>query len=399
MNKKKVLILVENLPVPHDQRVWREAIALNNAGYKVSIISRKGRNYDNLSYEKIKNISIYRFKAHEASSNLFSFLIEYTQALIMMFFLSIKVFFKEGFDVIQMCNPPDFLFLIALPYKLFGKKIIFDHHDPFPEMFITKKNKTKSHVFYKILLFLEKMTFKISDIVISTNNSHKNIAINRGGILEENIFVVRNGPDFEQIKTIEEKQILKKSKHLTLGYIGIIGETDGIDYFLRALKILHTEFQRDDIKIIIIGNGTELKKMRKYSKELNLDTIVEFTGRLQYQDAMNRLIYTDICICPDPKTSYSNLCTLCKTMDYMALSKPIVSFDLLENKYTANNSAIYAKNNDELDFARKINLLLEDESLRKKLGLSGKKKLVDDHLYWNDSVNNLLEAYEKCFMK
>lgn len=396
---KKTLILVENLPVPHDQRVWREAIALDNAGYQVSIISRKGRSYDNLSYEKIKNISIYRFRAHEARSHLFSFFIEYTQALLMMFYLSIKVFLKEGFDVIQMCNPPDFLFLIALPYKLFGKKIIFDHHDPFPEMFLTKKNKTKSHVFYKILIFLEKMTFKISDIVISTNNSHKNIAINRGGILEKNIFVVRNGPNFEQIKAIEKKQILKKYNNLTLGYIGVIGETDGVDNLLKSIKILQTEFQRDDIKIIIIGNGTELKKMKKYSKELGLDTIVEFTGRLPYQDAMNRLIYTDICICPDPKTSYSNLCTLCKTMDYMALAKPIVSFDLLENKYTANNSAIYAQNNNEFDFARKINLLLDNESLRKKLGLLGIKRLEDNKLYWNDSVINLLEAYKRCFIK
>lgn len=403
MNKrkkcKKILILVENLPVPQDQRVWREAIALNKAGYQVSIISRKGVKYDKCSYEKLENISIYRFRVHEAGTNLLSFSIEYTQALIMMLFLSVKVFFKEGFDIIQICNPPDFLFLIALPYKLLGKKIIFDHHDPFPEMFITKKNKKRGHLIYKILIFLEKITFKVSDVVMATNMSHRDLAINRGGVLEENIFIVRNGPDYTQIKTIENMHNRPKKKTIILGYIGVIGETDGVDCFLRAIKILNMDFNRTDMKVIIIGGGTDLKKIKKYAEELGIEKIVLFTDRLPYPEAMDKLISVDICICPDPKTPYSDLCTLCKTMDYMALAKPIVSFDLKENQYTAGDSAYYAKNNDEFEFAEIINKLMNNKILREQLGKDGKERLENKKLYWDDSINNLLAAYEKCFTK
>ncbi len=396
---KRILILVENLPVPQDQRVWREAIALNKAGYQVSIISRKGVNYDKCSYEKLENISIYRFRVHEAGTNLLSFFIEYTQALIMMLFLSVKVFFKEGFDIIQICNPPDFLFLIALPYKLLGKKIIFDHHDPFPEMFITKKKKKRGHLIYKILIFLEKITFKVSDVVMATNMSHRDLAINRGGILEENVFIVRNGPDYNQIKAIKNKHRRIKKKPITLGYIGVIGETDGVDYFLRTIKILNMDSNRTDIRVIIVGGGTDLKKMKKYAEELGIEKIVLFTDRLPYPEAMGILISTDICICPDPKTPYSDLCTLCKTMDYMALAKPIVTFDLKENQYTAGDAAYYAQNNSESDFAEKMNKLINNKILREQLGKNGKERLENKNFYWDDSINNLLAAYEKCFSK
>jgi len=390
----KVLILVENLSVPFDQRVWREANALTEVGYRVNVICPKGSNYDTKSYEILDNISIYRYKAYEANSSFTSYIIEYFQAIIKIIGLSLVVFFKEGFDVIQICNPPDLLFFVALPYKILGRKVIFDHHDLSPETYLTKKATSKRDFIFKILIFFERVTFKTADFVISTNESYKKIAISRGKVSKNNIIVVRNGPDKKRFKIVNGN-INNDKKHLIL-YFGVVSSQDGVDYLLRSIHYLIYELKRNDFHLIIIGGGSALDEMKNYAKELRIYHKVNFTGRIPDYKVIPLLSKADICVSPDPKTALNDISTMNKTLEYMAIGKPIVAYDLKETKISAGDAALYASSNDEKDFAHKILLLMDSPSLRKKLGKIGKRRIFNS-LSWEHSKKNLYEAYKIIF--
>ncbi|MFC1734857.1 glycosyltransferase [Candidatus Hydrogenedentota bacterium] len=388
----RVLVLVENNSVPGDQRVWREAMTLTEAGYKVSVICPKRCEFDAKSHEVIKGVSIYRYGAHEASSGLFSYMIEYFQAVVMMFLLSIVVFFREGFDVIQMCNPPDLLFLVTLPYKLIGKKVIFDHHDLSPETYLSKQREPKKNAVYKALRFLEALTLKTADVIMSTNESYKELAIERGNVAPANIFVVRNGPDPNRVIEVDKNPALRHGKKYLLFYIGTMGQQDGVDYMLRAIHHLHHECGRDDFHALIMGGGIELENLKRYSSELNVDDVVTFTGRIPDEEVMEGLSTADVCVCPDPMGPLNDVSTMNKTLEYMTMSKPVAAFDLKETKVSAGDAALYAAPNDEKDFADKIAQLLDSPELRDKLGRSGKER-IDNGLSWEFSKRPLCDAY------
>lgn len=392
----KVLILVENLSVPFDQRVWREATALVERGYKVSVICPKGTQFDREAYEIIQGVSIYRYDAFEASSGLGSYFFEFAQALVKMSWLAIKVFRREGFDVIQTCNPPDLLFLVTLPYKLLGRKVIFDHHDLSPETYLTKKGDRDSNLVHKLLLFFEWLTFKTANVVMSTNESYKKVAIDRGGRRAADVFVVRNGPDLKRIKEVEPDPELKRGKKHLVFYIGTMGTQDGVDFLLRAVQHLTQDDLRDDFHTIVMGGGIELETLKKYAKELNLNGSVTFTGRVPDADVVKALSTADICVCPDPKTPLNDISTMNKTLEYMAVSKPVVAFDLIETRVSAGEAALYAEDSSEKDFAEKIASLLDSPKLRAKLGACGKKRILDG-LSWEHSKKHLYAAYDRAF--
>lgn len=394
----RVLILVENLSVPFDRRVWREATALIEKGYCVTVICPKGKQYDRKKHEIIDNISIYRYKAYEASFGLLSYMFEYGQAIIKMALLSMAVFFKEGFDVIQICNPPDLLFLVAIPYRLFGRKIIFDHHDLSPETYLSKAGNQKSSIIHRILLFLERITFAAADAIISTNESYKKAAISRGGLDERNVIVVRNGPDLKRIKVMKENPERRCGKRYLILYVGTMGAQDGVDYLLRSVDYLIHERGRYDFHVLVVGGGTELKKLKCYAQELKIDGVVSFTGRVPDCELIEALSTADVCVCPDPKTPLNNVSTMNKTLEYMTVGKPIVAYDLSETRVSAGNSALYAIPNDEKDFGEKIATLLDSLKLRKKLGKIGKER-IHNGLSWEHSKNNLYAAYERALKK
>jgi len=390
---RRVLFIVENLPSPFDRRVWQEATTLQKSGYQVSIICPTGKGYDK-KYEIIDDIHIYRHKLPFEANGAIGYLLEYSTALFWEFLLTWRVFFTRGFDVIHACNPPDTIFSIGLFFKLFGKKFIFDHHDLNPELFVVKFGR--KGILYKILLLLERWTFRVADVSIATNESYKKIAIERGGMDANSVFVVRSGPDTTKFKNVQSNETLKKGCKYLCGYVGVMGKQDGIDILLEVVKYLVNELGRNDVHFILIGTGTEYDYLVEYAQELGIVNNVTFTGYLQGTDLLEAISTIDIGIVPDLYNEYNDKCTMNKIMEYMALGKPMVQFELMEGRFSAQQSSLYAENNDPKDFARKIIQLLDDNELRKQLGQFGKKRLIDD-LEWKYEVPKLLSAYKKVF--
>jgi glycosyltransferase involved in cell wall biosynthesis len=390
---RKVLIIVENLPVPFDRRVWMEATTLRKNGYHVSIICPKGKGFD-LAYEELEGIHIYRHSLPQEVSSTFGYIREYSVALWHEWHLSRKIYKEQGFDVIHACNPPDLIFLIAVWFKVFHKtKFIFDHHDLNPELFESKFGKRG--IMYQVLKIFERLTFAVSDIVISTNESYRKIAIERGKKKREEVFVVRSGPDLDKFTKKKMNDDFKRGKNYLIGYVGIMGEFDGLDHLINVAEHLIKERKRSDIHFCLIGGGPMLESLKKMVKVKNLEDYVEFTGFLTTVPLLERLSACDVCVVPDPKNDYSNKCTMNKILEYMALEIPIVQYDLDEGRFSAGDASLYAEPNDYLDFSAKLEKLLNDNELRKKMGKIGRERMVEK-FGWKYQKINLLNAYSFC---
>jgi glycosyltransferase involved in cell wall biosynthesis len=392
----RVLILVENLSVPFDQRVWREATALTEAGYGVSVICPKGRSFDRGFHERMRGVSIYRYPAYEAASGLLWYGLEYGLALVSTAVLSAVVLLKEGFDVVQICNPPDLLFLVALSYRLMGKPVIFDHHDLSPETYLSKKGTASGGRVASLLQFLERATFKHVDVVMATNESYKAVAVSRGGVAADRVFVVRNGPDLARLAPVAPDPELRRGKQFLVFYAGTMGAQDGVDFLLRSVRHLVRERNRADFHTLIVGGGTELERLKAYAGELGVADAVTFTGRVPDQALVQALFSADVCVCPDPSTPLNDVSTMNKTLEYMAAGKPTVAYDLRETRVSAGNAALYAVPNDERDFADKMERLFDSPALREELGRTGRQRIADG-LSWEHSKPSLYAAYERAF--
>ena len=300
----------------------------------------------------------------------------------------------RGFDAIHACNPPDNIFLIGAFFKLLGKKFLFDHHDINPELYEAKFGRRD--FFYKIMLAWERWTFCFANVSIATNESYKKIAIERGKMDPDNVFVVRSGPMLERLKTVPPVESLKQGKKFLVGYVGVMGKQEGIDYLLRSIKIIVKDTGRQDVHFGLVGGGTSLDEMKNYAEELGISDFVTFTGRVPDNELLEMLNTADICVNPDVANEMNDKSTMNKIMEYMALAKPIVQFDLTEGKFSAQKASLYAKKNDELDFANKIVELLDNPELRKEMGNYGKQR-VENELEWKYEAPKLLEAYNKLF--
>ncbi len=387
---KRILIIVENLPVPFDRRVWQEATTLAKSGYVVSIICPKTKEYPKM-YEVIEDIFIYRHPLPVEADGALGYALEYSIALFWQFVLSLKVFFTRGFDAIHACNPPDNIFLIAIFYKLFGKKFLFDHHDINPELYEAKFGR--KDFFYKVMLAWERWTFKIADVSIATNESYRKIAIERGKMNPDKVFVVRSGPKLERLKIMPPANNLKKGCDYLVGYVGVMGRQEGIDYLLKAARCIIHDFKRSDVHFGLVGGGTELESLKDYAKELNVNEFVTFTGRVSDDDMLKMLNTADVCVNPDVANEMNDKSTMNKIMEYMALGKPIVQFDLTEGRYSAQEASLYAKQNDEKDMAEKIIQLIDDNVMREKMGSFGRNRVVNE-LSWEYEAPKLLKAYQ-----
>lgn len=389
----RVLIIVQNLPVPFDRRVWLEATTLQKAGYRVSIISPKGdRKAYSKPYEVLEDVAIYRYPAPPEAWSVPGYVFEFVYCWIMTAFLSLRVLLRRGFDIIHACNPPETYFALALLYKVFGKKFVFDHHDLSPEMYVAKGG-SKDGIFYKGLLLLESLTFKVADVVITTNQSHKEIAMQRGGKQEEDIFIVRSGPDLERLKLVDPQPDLRDGKKYLVCYLGEMCEQDGLDYLLESIEHLVHVRGRRDIKFTLIGGGPMVPELNRMKAKLGLEEWVEFTGRVPDLDVQRYLSTADVCVDPDPYTEWANQSTMNKIMEYMAFGKPIVAFDLREHRRSAQDAAVYAKPNSTEEFAGLLESLLDNPEKREDMGVIGLRR-VHEELAWRFSQPNLLLAYE-----
>jgi glycosyltransferase involved in cell wall biosynthesis len=301
------------------------------------------------------------------------------------------VLFGRGFDVVHACNPPDLFFLIGGFYKLLGKKFLFDHHDANPELYVAKFGR--KDLFYRLMLLLERWTFRTADVSLATNHSYRRIAIERGGMAPERVFVVRSGPSLERLRLMPPVPALKRGRKHLVGYVGVMGRQEGIDYLLHAVSYIVHGLGRRDIQFGLVGGGTSLDEMKAMAAELRVADYVTFTGRVPDAELLAMLNSADVCVNPDAATEMNDISTMNKIMEYMALGKPIVQFDLAEGRFSAQEASLYARRNDVEDFAAKVVELIDDEEKRKAMGAFGRSRVLNE-LEWRYEAPKLLAAYE-----
>jgi glycosyltransferase involved in cell wall biosynthesis len=392
---KKILLIVENLPVPFDRRVWQEACSLRDSGATVSVICPAGKGYE-AHYEMIESIHVYRHPLPSEANSASGYLREYIAAIIAETYLAWKVYFKRGIDVIHACNPPDLIFLVALPFKLLGKKFVFDHHDINPELFEAKFNKRG--FFWHVLVLLERLTFFFADVSIATNQSYRQVAVARGRMASERVFVVRSGPDLGRIKRLPANSMWKNGRDHLVGYVGVIGYQEGVDLLLDSVDhIVHT-LDRHDTQFVVVGDGPSLQDLKRQCNELCLQNYVTFLGRVPDEELFSVLSTADVCVNPDRFNVMNDLSTMNKVLEYMAMAKPIVQFDLTEGRVSAGDASLYAKPNDPIDFAAKIIQFLDDDVRRHRAGQIGRHR-IETELAWHHQAPKLIEAYSVLFRK
>jgi glycosyltransferase involved in cell wall biosynthesis len=391
---KKVLIIVENQPVPRDFRVWKEACSLRDAGYEVTVVCPRGKGAK-MAYECLRGVHIYRHPAPKEGNGPWGYLREYISALLWESLYAWWIYLRHGFNVIQGCNPPDDIFIVALPFKLLGVKYVFDHHDVTPELYISKYGRMD--VLYTIQSWLERLTFRYSDVVISTNNSYREIALSRGSVIADDVFVVRNGPS-TAFKAVEAKPTHKHGKRYLVGYVGTMNTQDGVDILLdAALRIKN--LGRCDIHFVCVGSGPELHSLRKMNQAKGLEDTVTFTGYIPDAELLEILSTADVCVNPDRPCEMNSMSTMIKIMEYMALGKPIVQFEGKEGRFSAQEASLYSDGVDHVaDFADKILWLLDHPEERARMGKFGRRRIETD-LAWEHSVESLRAAYERAFGK
>ena len=398
---------------PNDTRVRNEAYALANAGYKVSVIALRRYDYEKPT-DTVNGVNVYRIpevtllKKTESSKSWFQiqlyrirsavgYIFEYFYFTFACFLLSLYLAIKGRFHTIHIHNPPNTLFVLGAFYRLFGKKFVFDHHDLEPELYLSRYGIETSFI-YEVLLLEEKLCLKFANMVIATNESYKEIEIKRGNLKPGKIFVVRNGPDLQTFRPVDGDKELQNMGKKILVYIGVMGPQDGVDYLLRSLRELVYSMGRSDFYCVIIGRGDAVEDLKVLRHKLQLQDYVRFTGRIPLADLLRYLSTAHICLDPNPSNPMNDHSTWIKDMEYMAFGKPIVSFDLKETRYTAQEAAIYVAPNDEKEFASAIVSLMDDAAKRAKMGAFGRRRVLDK-LAWHHVSKNLLLAYESILPK
>jgi glycosyltransferase involved in cell wall biosynthesis len=392
---RRVLIIVENLPVPFDRRVWSEATALHAAGYQVSIISPKGRGAE-AAYELLEGIHIYRHPLPVEANGAWGYLLEYASALAWEFVLAWRVLrHEQGFDVIHACNPPDLVFLIGGFFKVFfRKRFLFDHHDINPELYEAKFGRRD--YLWNLLILLERLTFRIADVSIATNESYRRIAIDRGRMAPNRVFVVRSGPNLARIKKMPSNPAWKNGRAYLVAYVGVIGTQEGLDLLLEAVGHIVRGQNRTDIQFVIVGGGPDLANMQALCERMNLGEFVMFTGRVDDPILFEVLSTAEVCVNPDRPNAMNDKSTMNKIMEYMALGKPIVQFDLTEGRVSAGAASLYAEKGNVVDFADKVLALIDDPVRREIMGQYGRRR-VEEELAWPHEIPKLLAAYDTVF--
>ncbi|HEY0456452.1 MAG TPA: glycosyltransferase family 4 protein [Verrucomicrobiae bacterium] len=387
--KPCTLILVENLPVPLDRRVWQESCALRDAGYEVIVICPKMRGFTQPE-EYLDGIQIYRHWISQEAGAMLSFFGEYLSALWGEFWLAWKAWRKHRFKIIHICNPPDLLFLVALPFKALGVKVIYDVHDLVPEMFEAKFNRRG--LLYWVLRCAERLTYATADVVLATNESVKQIAIQRGRKSADKIFVVRTAPKLVS-NTWQPNEALKKGRRYLVGYVGVMGNADGVDYLIRAADFLVHKKGRKDVQFLLMGTGPEFEHLIKLQKELKLENYIDLPGRVSNEFLFTALTTMDAGVSCDPKNSYNDHCTMNKVLEYMAFGKAQVMFDLKEGRASAADAALYVNENSPMRLAEALDALLDDPAARQQMGKKGFDRL-NKILNWETSAQTLLSAYQ-----
>lgn len=389
--KQKALIFIEDTSFTFDNRVKQMAASLVENGWSVTVISQKF--HDDPFYRKISdNFRTYHFPKPTAEGAL-GHVIEHAYTLIAGTLLTLWVALRHGFSVFHACNPMDIMWMLAFPYRLFGKRFIFDQHDLCPELYLSRADTSESDAFYRALQWLERCSYRTAHAVISTNESYKAIAVSRGGRERDDVFVVRNGPNMDRLREVPPRTDLKAEGETLVGYLGNINPQDGVDLTMDAAQYIRGELGRTDIKFVLVGGGSSQPILAEQSREMGLGDVMTFTGRLSDEDMLATLSACEFCLQPDPKNPLNDKSTMNKVMEYMAIGKPVVAFDLVETRVSCGDAALYATPNEVADLAEKIVFLADHPEERERMAKLGKER-VHGQLLWKYSVPHLLAAYK-----
>jgi glycosyltransferase involved in cell wall biosynthesis len=385
----RVLILLQNEPLPHDRHVLNESRALVAAGYEVVVICPRGVERDREPYEEFEGIQIHRYEPRPARGGAAGYVVEYLAALRSMRKLARKLARERPFDLVHACSPPDFLLLAALSLRRKGARFVFDHHDLTPELF---RSRFGGGPLWRATLLGEQVAFRSADVILSVNESYRLIAMSRGRRDPDDVFVVRTGPDLSRFTLMESDESLKRGKEFLLAYVGVMGPQDGVDEALRSLAVLAK--RRRDWRAIFMGDGEVLEEMKALTVELGLEGLVEFTGWVDHETIRRVLSTADVGLAPDPKNPLNDVSSMVKISEYMAMSTPLVSFDLAESRIGAGEAALFARSGDHRAFAFLVEALLDDPGMRAAMGVAGRRRAVEE-LAWEHQERALLAAYTR----
>jgi glycosyltransferase involved in cell wall biosynthesis len=388
----RLLIIVQNLPVPFDRRVWLECQALTSAGYRVAVVCPKGKG--DPDYEVLDSVELYKYRPYAPGGSKLSFIAEYVYSFLATARETLKARRSGRFAVIQACNPPDIFWPLGLAFRALEQtRFVFDHHDLCPELY-QSRFPGGSKLPYRGLLALERRTHRAADHVIATNDSYREIAMTRGGKRADEVTVVRTGPDLRRLRASEPDPELRRGRRFLVAYIGVMGPQDGVDIVVRAADIVVGKLGRDDIAFTLIGSGDCFNDLVALRDELGLAGHVEFTGRAPDELVMSIMSTADAGLSPDPKNPLNDVSTMNKTMEYMAFGLPVIAFDLRETRVSAGNAAVYVQPNDEQQYAEAIVALVDDEPRRALMGKLARER-VEQELAWDHQEGAYLGVYER----
>jgi glycosyltransferase involved in cell wall biosynthesis len=394
---RRVLILVQNLPVPFDRRVWQEARALGAAGYEVHVICPRTEEYSSRR-ELLDGIHIYRYSPGPEARRTAAYLVEYAVAILAQLRLALGIRLRRRIDIVHICNPPDLLFLVALPLMAAGARLIYDHHDATPELMVAKGLR-EDGALVRLVMQFERITYRFARVSIETNDSFRDIALRRGRMAPDDVFVVRSAPDLQRFANARPDDKWRRGRKHLVGYVGIMGSQDGLDYLIDAANLIVRDWKRDDIQFVLAGAGPELPRLRERVDSLGIADFIEFTGLISSGEELGSMLATaDVCVSPDEANRMNDISTMNKVVEYMALGKPIVQFDLHEGRFSAAGASLYAARNDVSSLAEAIIALTDDAEMAARMGQIGRDRLATT-LSWELQVPKLLAAYERTLHK
>ncbi len=397
----KVLIVEENSAIPYDLRVWQEATTLRDAGWAVTVICPAliGVDPDPDAWGKpfkrveLEGIIAYRFPLASAKGGIGGYVAEYLSATLAIARLSWRVWRNDHFNIIHFCNPPDIFFPIGLFYRLLGARVVFDHHDLFPELIAWRYSGPAGKLIYFLSRIAEYLTFHSANVVISTNQSYRQIAMGRGRVSENRIVVLRNGPKSDEFVPVEPIPALKRGFRYLACYAGVMGYEDGVLELLSSIRFIVQKLGRRDILFMLLGDGAIRSRALAATKAWGLETIVEMPGMIRDNRVLRQYLSTaDVCLSPEPLTPLNAYSTFIKVGEYMAIGKPVVAYDLQETRYTAEEAAVYVTAGNIEEFGQAIVDLVDNPESRRRMGQIARQRFLNC-LSWDHQKQNLFLAY------
>ena len=386
-----MLVIVQNLPVPFDRRVWLECQALTDAGYEVTVVCPRG---DSAPPRILDGVIVRTYPGYAPGGGAIEYFTEFAYSLLATSWLAFAERRHGAYAVVQACNPPDIFWVLARAFRLLdGSRFVFDHHDLCPELFESRFQGGR-RLLLRALLFLERQTFRAADHVIATNESYADVAMDRGHKGCDDVTIVRTGPDPDSMRRTEADPALRRGRTHLVAYLGVMGPQDGVDNIVAAADHVVNVKGRDDISFTLMGNGDCFDDIAAQRDRLGLHDVVAMLGRVPDETVTAVLSTADIGLSPDPLNPLNDKSTMNKTMEYMAFGLPVVAFDLHETRVSAGPAAMYVEPNLVDRYAEAIVELIDNPTRRAEMGTIGRQR-VEDELAWSHQRKAYVSVFDR----